>query len=143
MAEKGCLFWFPPPSVPKGLCRASSWPTTRYLLLPPQLKHHFQGKAFPGLTRLDPTLLLLHRIGVLCPMRINKPINYGIGLWGTNQLLFCKIDLQGVRGMCPLICLPDSGFGAKFKGLGSIGCRLETLVGQFLIGGLQAFMVRF
>ena len=39
-------------------------------------------------------------------------------------------------GLCPQICLPDSGFGAKFKRLGRKGWHVETLVGQVLIGGL-------
>ena len=45
--------------------------------------------------------------------------------------------------MCPQICLTDSAFGAKFKRLGRRGWHTEMLVGQVLIGGLQAFMVRF
>lgn len=46
-------------------------------------------------------LLLQCKIGVLCLMYINKPINCGIGLWGRSQLLFCKINLQGDRGHVP------------------------------------------
>ena len=45
--------------------------------------------------------------------------------------------------MYPQICIPDSGFGVRFKRLGSMGWSTEILVGQALIGGLQAFMVRF
>ena len=38
-------------------------------------------------------LVLLHDIGVLYLMCISKSINYGISLWGGNQLLFYKIFL--------------------------------------------------
>lgn len=41
------------------------------------------------------------------------------------------------------ISLPDSGFGVKLKRLGRTCWHTEMLVGQVLIGGLQAFMVRF
>ena len=53
------------------------------------------------------------------------------------------MDLQADEDMCLQICLSDSGFGAKFKRLGRTGWHAETLVGQVLIGGPQAFMVRF
>lgn len=76
-------------------------------------------------------------------MHINKPINYSISLWGTHQLLFCEIHLQGDKGHVPSDLSPHSGFGAKFKGLGRTGWPAETLMGQALVGGLQAFMGRF
>ena len=42
-------------------------------------------------------LSLLHKIGVFCLMCIYRPINYGISLWGRNQLVFCEINLQRDR----------------------------------------------
>ena len=45
--------------------------------------------------------LLPHEIEVLCTVCISKQINYGISLWGRNQLLFCEINLQGDRGCMP------------------------------------------
>ena len=62
---------------------------------------------------------------------------------GRNQLLFCEMNLQGDGGRCLQICLPSSGFGAKFKTLGRTVWSTEMLVGQIFIGGLQAFVVRF
>ena len=45
--------------------------------------------------------------------------------------------------MCALRSVPDSEFGVKFKRIGRTDWHVETLVGQVLIGGLPAFIVRF
>ena len=60
-----------------------------------------------------------------------------------KSALFCEINLQGDGGVHPHISYSHSGFGAKFKRLGRTDWQLEKLVGQVLIGGLQAFTVRF
>ena len=79
--------------------------------------------------------LLLCKNGVLLP-DAHKQAN---SLW--HQLLGSICRETG--GTCPQICLPSSGFGAKFKRLGRTGWCAETLAGKVLIGGLQAFMVKF
>ena len=60
-----------------------------------------------------------------------------------DQLYSVRLTYRETGGTCPQVCLPDSGFGVKFKRLGRTGWHVETLVGQALIGELQAFMVRF
>ena len=62
---------------------------------------------------------------------------------GRNQLYSARLISRETGGVCPQICLPDSGFGTKFKKLGRTGWHAETLVGHVSIGGLQVFMVRF
>ena len=77
-------------------------------------------------------------------MRINKPINYDISFGGKISFILQYRYAGRQGGVWPQISLPNSGFGAKFKRLGRTGWNAETLVGQVLIGGLQAFMmVRF
>ena len=60
-----------------------------------------------------------------------------------NQLYSVRSIFREDRGHVPSDLYPDSGFGAKFKRLGRTGWHADTLVGQVLIDGLQAFMVRF
>ena len=88
-------------------------------------------------------LLLWHNIGFSCPMCINKPFIMASAFGKRDQLYSARSICQETGAMCPQICLLDSRFGAKFKRLRRTGWHAEVLAGQVLIGGLQAFMVRF
>ena len=83
------------------------------------------------------------KMGFSYPTHINKPINYGVSFWERNQFYSMKLICRETGDLCPQICLPDSGFGVKFNRLQRTGWHTEMLAGQVLIGGLQAFMVRW
>ena len=81
--------------------------------------------------------------GSLAQCALKKPINYGISFWEKKSALFRELHLQGDRVCVPLDLSPQFRIRGKFKRLGRTGWHVEMLVGQVLIGGLQAFMVRF
>ena len=76
-------------------------------------------------------------------MCINGRLVMASAFGKRDQLYSVRLTCREIGGLCPQICLPDSGFGADFKRLGRTGWFTEMLAGPVLTGGLQAFVVRF
>ena len=86
--------------------------------------------------------MLSHKIEVLLPDVHKWPINYSISFWEEISFILrdCPAGRQGACALRSVSPIQDLG---KFKRLGRTGWQVEMLVGQALIGGPQAFMVRF
>lgn len=67
-----------------------------------------RARKFMELEELGPEdmgsggLVLAHKIGILCPVHIDKPINCSISLWEKRAALLLEIGLQGEQGACAL-----------------------------------------